>query len=309
MKALVIGHSALGLFARTTPIGAHAAHTSASVTCTCGTAATVASVLVLLGDTVALHTPTEPGSGGAFIRGDLRGTGVELIDAHPRLATTPTITVSVDTDGSALVTSGAPSHLFLEDAPEARIDRIIGQVCPDVVVVDAHTPHLAVPAARLCRDRRIPVIAVIDALRPRTDELLPYTDLAVSTLFPGSAETAGEQVTALLDGGAHTAVVYCHGESVHYRSRDGELGVFAAPVILHPVDPVFADQVFAGALIHALGRAPTSGGLARGITQAVACAQASCFHIGPRAGVERVTQRRSAPARGGRGPHPLLRAV
>lgn len=306
MRPLIIGQSALCLFQTVKPTGANSAFAAGSVSCAGGTAATVAAVMSLLGDMTVLHTPTAPGTGGAFIRDDLRGVGVEVVDAHPRLGAVPTITVSVDSRGTATIASEAPPNLFLDDAPQDRIARLIEKTAPEVLVTDAHTPYLAVPGARACRAAGIPVVVVVDATRPRTDELLALADLAISSQYPGSEETAEEQVDALLAAGARSAVVYRPDDAVYCRYRGRAMFAVKVPPVLRAVDPSFADQVFAGALVH-YSQFHQEGSMSTVATieRALSRAQESCFHLGPREWASQ--ERRGAPRR--RGKPTLLHAV
>ncbi|NKY89795.1 PfkB family carbohydrate kinase [Nocardia veterana] len=211
----------------------------------------------------------------ALIRDDLRGNGVELLDATPHRTDPPpvsSIVVATDAgtrtvvslDGSGIeVPFGADAAARVRDAP--------------VVLVDGHHPELALGVARIAREAGVPVVLDAGRWKPVHAELLPLVDIAIcSASFAPPA--SGDLFDHLHRVGPHAVAVTRGAQPISY-SADGIRGEI-------PVDTVTgADTLGAGDILHGAFCAYYSHGLdfVTALTRASAVATLSCRSFGTRA--------------------------
>ncbi|MEU1617809.1 PfkB family carbohydrate kinase [Streptomyces sp. NPDC005722] len=182
------------------------------------------------------------------IDADLTALGVDVINLtadSPEPPAVSTILVTAATGERAVASTNAASGTSV--SPPGDLSVLVGDA--DVVLVDAHHPALAVPAARLARAAGVPTLLDAGSWRPATPTLLPYVDVAVCSadFHPPGTTTPAEALAFLHDAGVRWTAV-TRGPSPILRP-DGQIPV---PAVSPVVDTLGAGDVLHGALAHHL---------------------------------------------------------
>ncbi|MDX3094346.1 PfkB family carbohydrate kinase [Streptomyces sp. ME02-6991-2B] len=217
------------------------------------------------------------------IDADLAALGVDVINLtadSPEPPAVSAILVTAGTGDRAVASTNAAPGAAV--SPPGDLSVLVGDA--DVVLVDAHHPALAVPAARLARAAGVPTLLDAGSWRPATPALLPYVDVAVCSADfrpPGTA-TPAEVLAFLRDAGVRWTAV-TRGPAPIIRP-DGQIPV---PAITSVVDTLGAGDVLHGALAHHLAAHVTTrltpSGFDAALHRAATIASRSCATFGTRA--------------------------
>lgn len=236
-----------------------------------GPAANAAVAVAALGARARLSTVLGAHPLARLAAVDLSSCGVEVRDVLPDRAEPPAVsavTVRED-DGERTVVSHNAAGVF---APPS-VD--LGDA--DVLLLDGHHPALALAAAKLARDRGIPVVLDAGSWKPVLADLLPYVDVcACSSAFVPAVPLH------------NPVVITTNGPDPVRWSAGGETGEVAVPAVTVR-DTVGAGDVWHGAAALAvarLGRVPAAADVPKVIEFANRAAGVRIQHEGARAWVE-----------------------
>lgn len=222
----------------------------------------------------------------ASIREGLRAEGVDVrLLQQDHQGTSQVSFIAVDPSGRRTIFchKGARRPFSLTPDVIALIESAAA------LLLDGGEAEAALAAARLAKERGIPVLLDGGSLHESTRALLPYcSELVVSEKFarqltPDGPETALE---LLLQQGARTAVVTLGAQGSLGREVGGELVVcqaFPAQV----VDTTGCGDVFHGAYLYALLRGDS---LLERLRFASVCAALKALQLGGRSGIPRLEE-------------------
>ena len=214
-----------------------------------GPAANAAVAFAAMGGRARLETGIGSHHLAAMIRDDLEAHGVDVLDRLPDFAGLPplaSILVS-DPGGDRTAVSTAATGL-----PEIPADPADFEPAPDVVLIDAHLFEMCLSAARLARQRGIPVVLDGGSWKPRMDEVLESVDYAICSehFFPPGCATPREILADLERRGVRYRAVTCGERPILWEGPEGggEIDVER----IDAVDTLGAGDFFHGAFCHAL---------------------------------------------------------
>lgn len=255
------------IFANDTFIGAGGPATNAAVT------------FSFLGGTAHLVSSVGTHVTGSLILRELAEYGVRHTDSRTSRHTPPLISsvvVSTDNGDRSIVTS----PIEITSADSGLVSDLLQRLAPDFMLVDGHEPELALNAARLARQHRIPVVFDGGRWKPHFPKLLESVDHAlVSEGFRCPDGDSPEQVFSYLHrkGASHTAVTRGHQPILH--SSGAEISALKVTQV-EAVDTLAAGDIFHGAYCFGFW------GLGLSFTQALEFAAKvagrSCREYGPR---------------------------
>lgn len=213
-----------------------------------GPATGAAATFAHLGGEAVLLTAFGGHALAGAIDADLAALGVDVINLtadSPAPPAVSTILVTAATGDRAVASTNVASGTSV--SPPGDLSVLVGDA--DVVLVDAHHPALAVPAARLARAAGVPTLLDAGSWRPATPTLLPYVDVAVCSadFHPPGTSTPAEVLAFLHDAGVRWTAV-TQGPSPILRPE----GQIPVPAVTHVVDTLGAGDVLHGALAHHL---------------------------------------------------------
>lgn len=213
-----------------------------------GPAANAAATFAHLGGEAVLLTAFGGHALAGAIDADLAALGVDVVNLtaeSPEPPAVSTILVTAATGDRAVVSTNAASRTSV--SPPGDLSALVADA--DVVLVDAHHPALAVPAARLARAAGVPAVLDAGSWRPATPNLLPYIDVAVCSadFRPPGTSTPAEALAFLCDAGVRWPAVTQGPSPILWPG--GEVPV---PEVSPVVDTLGAGDVFHGALAHYL---------------------------------------------------------
>ena len=217
----------------------------------------------------------------AFVRQDLGGHGVELIDAaagEPDVL--PVSSVILTGPSRAIVNQPLPARAAAL-SPQ-QLDRLF-QARPDVVLSDGHLPDLALPVLRRAREAGVPTVLDGGSWKPWTAELLPWIDIAiVSARFRPPGAGAAPDVLAFLRQSVAAAAVTAGPGPVLWSA--GEASGEVCPPAAAAVDTLGAGDILHGAFCHAfaVGAGLGGGDFSASLASAAAVASRACASWGPR---------------------------
>ncbi len=257
------------IFARDTFIGAGGPATNAAVTYS------------FLGGGAHLVSSVGGHSTSTLILRELAEYGVAHTDAETSRTSPPLISsvvVSTDNGDRSIVTSPVKTTV----ADRGLIAEIFGKCSPDLVLVDGHEIELALTAARLARERGIPVVFDGGRWKLGFATLLEHVDHAlVSEGFrpPDGGGTPDRVVAYLHEKGVRYAAITRGHRSILHSAGDGpaEMEVQSVPA----VDTLAAGDIFHGAYCFGFWGLELS--FLEALEYAARVAGQSCRHYGPRA--------------------------
>ncbi|MFF3943574.1 PfkB family carbohydrate kinase [Streptomyces sp. NPDC001902] len=213
-----------------------------------GPATNAAATFAHLGGEAVLLTAFGGHALAGAIDADLAALGVDVINLtadSPEPPAVSTILVTAATGDRAVASTNVASGTSV--SPPGDLSVLVGDA--DVVLVDAHHPALAVPAARLARAAGVPTLLDAGSWRPATPTLLPYVDVAVCSadFHPPGTSTPAEVLAYLHDAGVRWTAV-TQGPSPILRPE----GQIPVPAVTPVVDTLGAGDVLHGALAHHL---------------------------------------------------------
>lgn len=225
-----------------------------------GPAANAAVTFAALGGRARLLTALGRGPLAAAARADLEDHGVEVVDVAPpdHPLAVSAVLVEEGTARRSVVSTDAGRPV---DPPPA-----LDVGAPDVVLVDAHHPRLAVAVLdglAAARRPRPPVLLDTGRWKPQLAVLLPRADVAVAPadlVLPRAGAdplTGGPPLAAALLARGPSAVVVTHGaDPVEWWDGSGH-GTHAVPAV-DAVDTLGAGDAFHGAYAAALAAGVTT---------------------------------------------------
>ena len=217
---------------------------------------------------------------GRRIRGELAGRGIDLGHVHVSEAPTATATILLDSTGDRIVLWHRDPALRF---PPERLSAGLVAGSRVVHVDDVDVPA-AIAAARIARDRGIPVTCDIDHVTPATRELLqlvshPVFAESVPSLLTGEADPQ-RALRALRRTHPGRLVVTVGEKGAVALDGDTLLSAPGFPVTV--LDSTGAGDVFRGAYIYGLVQ---GWPLERQLWFANAAAAISCTKAGAMGGV------------------------
>ncbi|MEU1600115.1 PfkB family carbohydrate kinase [Streptomyces sp. NPDC005708] len=218
-----------------------------------GPAANAALTFAALGGQATLVTSLGSHVLARFAAAELQERQVAVRDAARDYTGTPAVSSIYVSDGSGerSVVSVNAAHQDIP-VPDWLPEALDGA---DVVLLDGHHPRLAVAAARLAHEARVPVVLDAGSWKPVYEELIPCTSFAVCSAdlrVPASDDAA----TALLRQGVPMVAVTHGPDPVHWSSRNAR-GTVEVPGV-EARDTLGAGDVFHGAFAYALARTPSA---------------------------------------------------
>ncbi|MFJ4849176.1 PfkB family carbohydrate kinase [Streptomyces sp. NPDC088733] len=252
MRALFVGLCTLDVITRVghVPAPNEKLTASAQLIAAGGPAANAAATFAHLGGEAVLLTAFGGHSLAAAIDEDLAALGVAVLNLtadSPQPPAVSTILVTESTGDRAVASMNGTAPGTVPPSPPGDLQALVASA--DLVLVDAHHPTLALPAARHARAEGIPTLLDAGSWRPGTAPLLPYTDLAVCSADfrpPGTATSS--DVLAFLRGAGVRWPVITRGP-LPVLWAGGEVPVPAPTTV---ADTLGAGDIFHGALAHAL---------------------------------------------------------
>lgn len=253
-----------------------------------GPAANAAVTFAALGGRCTLLTEVGRHPLAAWMRSELVGRHVGVVDATPDRQEPPAMsTVYVDdsTGERSIVSLNATGSMA---SPPTQLRALVAHA--DVVLADGHHPALCRATAIEARHRGVPVVLDAGSWKPGMDDLLPHVDVAACSAdfrMPGTS-TVPESAAALHSSGVPAVAVTRGADPVLWLTSH-DSGETPVPAV-EARDTLGAGDVFHGALAWALG----DRDLPAAIAFAVGVASLRVTIPGPRAWLDDGALRRFA---------------
>ncbi|MGW3811065.1 PfkB family carbohydrate kinase [Micromonospora sp. NPDC005113] len=246
-----------------------------------GPAANAAVTFAALGGRATLVTALGGHVLARHAADELAGRGVQMVDAVPTVDLAPAVSsiyvIEATGDRSVVSVNGTA----VQAPAPGELGSIVARA--DVVLVDGHHSELAIAAARLARERAVPVVLDGGSWKPALEELLPLVDVAICSAdfaVPGAAAEAGAITRALRRWGVSAAAVTHGGEPICWSWGDAS-GEVAVPRVAVR-DTLGAGDAFHGAFAYSVAVAPAAMP-AGALAFAAQVAALRCTVPGPRA--------------------------
>jgi sulfofructose kinase len=237
----------------------------------------------------------------------LRASGINLDDVQVRSnCPNQTAYILIDqTTGERTVLWSRPECLRLDEreiGPEMISDSRL-------LHIDAHDTPAVAKAARIARERGIPVTVDVDTIYHGFDRVLPFVDyLIASSEFPGQWTSERDPFRALemiqTEYGMKVAAMTlgAHGA----LARAGNRFIYSPAFVVSCIDTTGAGDVFHGAFCYAVLQGLS---LPEALDLSNAMAALNCTAIGARGGIRPLDEAKALMARAERRPHPDFQLV
>ena len=241
-----------------------------------GPALNAAVAFADLGGRARLCSALGQGPMADWVRGEIAGHGVELVDAaEGERDVLPVSSVIVTGAARAIVNQPLPSGDQGLDGD--LIDRLF-DLPPAVVLSDGHLPGLAMPVLRRARQAGVPTVLDGGSWKPWTADLLSWIDIAIvsSRFRPPPANGVSDPLELLRRS---IAVVAVTDGPRPIRWSAGDASGEVHPPAVEAVDTLGAGDVFHGAFCHALA---SGVDFSASLAAAAEVASQACTRWGPR---------------------------
>lgn len=219
-----------------------------------GPATNAAVVFAALGGDSTLVSRVSFDPIGALVKADLDAHGVRLVnvgDADTTQTTVASILITQNSGERAVVSAADRGRSTASTSPSKRLD-LVGDLKPDVVLVDSYEIDVSVPITQRAAAHAIPVVLDCGGKKPYTDDQLAFVSAAIVSerYLPRGPKSAMADIRShKVPFGAVTA----GGGPVAYWDDTGTIGtVEIEPVTA--VDTLGAGDFFHGTLAYFVGR-------------------------------------------------------
>jgi sugar/nucleoside kinase (ribokinase family) len=214
-----------------------------------GPAANAAVSFAGLGGRARLETALGRHPLAGLIRADLERHGVEPLDGLPDFDDLPPVASVLVSDpgGDRTAVSSGPTGF-----PEVAADPACFEPAPGVVLIDGHLFEMCLGAARLARERGIPVVLDGGSWKPGMAQLLETVDYAICSenFLPPGCATPSETLADLGRRGVPYRAVTCGERPILWERPEGAGAVEVEKI--DAVDTLGAGDFFHGAFCHGL---------------------------------------------------------
>jgi sugar/nucleoside kinase (ribokinase family) len=240
-----------------------------------GPALNAAAAFAGLGGSARLCSVIGEGLAAEWVRQDVAGCGVEIVDAaRGQRDLLPISTVILSGASRAIVNQPLPARSRELDGE--ILDAVVAAGA-DVVLSDGHLPELALPILRWARGAGVSTVLDGGSWKPWTAELLEWIDIAiVSSRFRPPAPAGGDALAAI--AGQVRAAAVTNGAGPIQWTSAGASGEIRPPAVA-AIDTLGAGDVFHGAFCHQFA---VTGDFAASLASAADRASRSCTVWGAR---------------------------
>jgi sugar/nucleoside kinase (ribokinase family) len=242
-----------------------------------GPAANAAITCAFLGCRATLVSAVGGHPLASVIHDELKAHRVSLVDLDPESTEMPVVASILVAEGSGnrSVISGYATRTIV--AGDACGESVLGDAA--VVMVDGHQMNCAIRAAAQAKQRGIPVVLDGGSWKPRTDELLATTNIAICSQDfrpPGTVDVQGV-IDYVRQRGVEAVAITRGAKPILWSNQkeSGEVDIAGVKA----VDTLAAGDIFHGAFCYQMAMGTT---FLSALESAAEVASYSCRFFGPR---------------------------
>ena len=212
-----------------------------------GPATNAAIAAAHLGSDVTLITPVGKNHLTRFIQNDIERHKVKLLDPIHDINADPIFASIVTTEhsGERSIVSYHPPKVLVNNFIDHELTFDF-----DIALFDGFYPELAVPLAKLCREKGITTCFDGGSWKPGLEDLLQYIDFALCSndFYPPACESKMDVFHYLKDKGCREIAITQGHKEILYK-QNGSIETIEVTEV-EAVDTLGAGDIFHGAFVH-----------------------------------------------------------